>query len=261
MKNMEPMGRHEIASVVKNESRSLRHHCLTLRAPEIAASAEPGQFVMLYINRQEGILLPRPFSIFQVDKAKEEVALLFEIRGYGTELLAASIIGTNYKLLGPLGRGFPRPGPDPIFVAGGMGIAPLVFLASKYKTGGTIIYGARTADMLVCPSEELEQLGLSVIQVTEDGSAGRKGNCIDCLTMLDEKHELYACGPAPMLTKVAEISRKLGVKAWLSMEEYMACGIGACQGCVTGTKGGYKRVCHDGPVFPAEEVTLIDKMS
>jgi len=241
--------------VISNKKVGEHHYRLTLKAPAIAGEAKPGQFIMLYLNKQDGVLLPRPFSIYLADKAKGEIVLLFEVRGCGTNILAKASEGSFFKVMGPLGRNFPNPSGQSLLLAGGMGIAPLVFLAASARVSMVMIYGAKTNQMLVCPPEDLINPMVSVIRVTEDGSFGEKGTCLDFLEQyLANTVEIYACGPMPMLSTVADLGKQHKIKAWLSLEERMACGIGACLGCVTATAGGYKRVCADGPVFPAEEV-------
>lgn len=233
-----------------------RYCRVTLKAPLIVEKAEPGHFVMFYMPRHKGFLLPRPFSIYSLDRDREELTLFFEIKGRGTKDLAAALSEKfQCRLLGPLGKGFPPPPSGSIFLAGGLGIAPLVFLASSTEVPRTLIYAVKTAGQLACPAEDLNMPGLSVHFVTEDGSRGHKGSAIDFLYYhIAEAAALYACGPKQMLTKAAEIGFKAGVETWISLEERMACGIGACLGCVAGTSKGYRRVCCDGPVFPAGEV-------
>jgi len=202
-------------------------------------------------------MLPRPFSIYKADPLTGELVLLIEIKGRGTALLAGSSPADKIELLGPLGSGFPTPPAGSLLVAGGAGIAPLVFLASSTEVPQTLLYCARTAGLFACPRRDLDMPGLSIVEATDDGSRGEKGTAAAVLSRrIEGAGAVFACGPRPMLAAVKEICRQAGVKAWLSLEERMACGIGACVGCVVATTGGYKRVCRDGPVFPAEEVIL-----
>jgi len=231
---------------------------VTLYAPDIAREAYPGQFVHIFMPPEHrDHMLPRPFSIFGTNRHTGELAVLFEIVGRGTALLAGTDPGSSWRLLGPLGRGFPVLPPGSLLVAGGMGIAPLAFLAASTTIPRTLIYGARTADQLVCPRENLELPGLTVYEVTDDGSRGEKGTAVDLFSQLVEKAKaVFACGPRPMLAAVRSISNRAGIEAWISVEERMACGIGACLGCVVPADGGYKQVCRDGPVFRAGEVII-----
>ncbi len=214
---------------------------------------------MVYMPSEHGHMLPRPLSIFRTDREKGELSLLFEIKGRGTKLLSGADQGSSWILLGPLGTGFPPPPPKSLLVAGGIGIAPLAFLAETAAHPVTLVYGARTAGQLICPSADLDLPGIKLVSVTEDGSRGESGTAIDiCRRLLAEADAIFACGPNEMLSAVGLLARRAGSPAWVSMEERMACGIGACLGCAVKTKEGYKRVCRDGPVFPAEEVFVDD---
>ena len=232
---------------------------LTLQAPALAREAHPGQFVMVYMSPEQRHMLPRPLSIFGVDREKGELSLFFAVKGQGTKLLADAFPGSEWKLLGPLGKGFPAIPQKSLLVAGGMGIVPLVFLAASTEVERTLIYGARTADQLVCPPEELELPRLKFIETTDDGSRGERGSAVDMLSrLISDTEAVFACGPNQMLKAVICLSREHGKDAWVSLEERMACGIGACLGCVVASRGGYRCVCSDGPVFSAKEVIIYD---
>ncbi len=218
---------------------------------------------MLYLppNRQQQ--LPRPLSIFKVDRNRGELTLFFQVKGEGTRILADVETGSTIKLLGPLGTGFPYLPANTLLVAGGMGIAPLVYLATTAAKPCTMIYAAFTAAQLVCPATDLEISGVTLLEVTEDGSRGEKGTAIDLLSRLlnadsDRYRAIFSCGPRPMLKAVADLGLLTGLPTWISLEERMACGIGACLGCAVATIDGYRRVCHDGPVFSAEVVIFND---
>jgi dihydroorotate dehydrogenase electron transfer subunit len=232
---------------------------LTLKASALIREAYPGQFVMVYMPPGHRYMLPRPFSIFGLDRQKGEFSLFFAIKGQGTKLLAGASPGSVWKILGPLGKGFPSLPQKSLLVAGGMGIAPLVFLAASTETPRILIYGARTADQLVCPPDDLKLPGLTVIETTEDGSRGEKGSAVDLLARsISASGALFACGPRPMLRKVVSISDQNCLETWVSLEERMACGIGACLGCAVAVSDGYRSVCSDGPVFSAREVVFND---
>ncbi len=233
---------------------------LTFYAPSIAAEAKPGQFVMVHVPSSEGrFMLPRPYSIYSIYPGKKEVTIFFEVAGRGGELLRAAEVGTNIRILGPLGSGFPEPPAGSLLVAGGMGIAPLIHLASRTDEPKTLIYGSRTASRLVCPAQDLALPGLTLVEVTEDGSRGERGSACDVARKyLADSSALFACGPRQMLASLSRLAITAGIPAWISVEERMACGIGACLGCVVKTDHGYMRVCKDGPVFKAGEVNLDD---
>ncbi len=228
---------------------------ITLHAPGVARLAEPGQFVHVFMPSGHENMLPRPFSVYRADSVTGELALLIEIKGKGTALLARTGPGAVVDLLGPLGNGFPDPPAGSMLVAGGAGIAPLAFLAASANVPRTLLYCARTAGQLACPRPDLELPGLNIVEATDDGSRGEKGTAADLLSRrIEGTKAVFACGPRPMLAAVKEICLRADIPAWFSLEERMACGIGACLGCAVATNGGYRRVCRDGPVFPAEEV-------
>jgi dihydroorotate dehydrogenase electron transfer subunit len=233
---------------------------LVFYAPEIARQAIPGQFVMVHMPPSTRHMLPRPYSICSVNIDRGELVVFFEIGGRGAEMLAEVMPGTSLRVLGPLGRGFPEVLPGSLLIAGGMGVAPLIFLAASTDVPRTLVYGSRSSSRLACPPEDLNIPGLKVIVTTEDGSRGIKGTACDVAEkVMPESSAVFACGPRYMLAAVAASAQQCGVKAWVSVEERMACGIGACLGCVVETDQGYLRVCKDGPVFPAGEVNLTDE--
>jgi dihydroorotate dehydrogenase electron transfer subunit len=251
--------RPEDCPVVENRVVAPGYCRLTLQAPSIAGKACPGQFVMLYMLPGRQQQLPRPLSIFRVDRDRGEISLFFQIKGEGTSFLAGVEPGSLLKMLGPLGTGFPPVPANSILVAGGMGLVPLVYLAAEAVKPCSLIYAARRADQLVCPPADLKIAGVNLLEATEDGSRGEMGSATELLARLlkSGRHSykaIFACGPRPMLQAVAGLGRNNSVPTFVSLEERMACGIGACLGCAVATTDGYKRVCHDGPVFPAEAV-------
>jgi dihydroorotate dehydrogenase electron transfer subunit len=234
-----------------------------LEAPEIAASARPGQFVMVYCG--EDTLLRRPISVHRVDGDK--LALLVAAVGKGTRWLSYRKKGETIDIFGPMGNGF-MVKPDAenlLLVAGGIGIAPLVFLAdtalAKNRTV-TIINGARSAGCLVPVSlpQRLFDGGASsscidVVNTTEDGSEGYKGMATDLIPhYLENIDQVFACGPVEMYRTMARMPELEGRSVQLSLEIMMGCGIGVCYGCTIKTKKGLKQVCKDGPVFEMGEV-------
>jgi dihydroorotate dehydrogenase electron transfer subunit len=234
-----------------------------LDAPEIAGEAAPGQFIMVRCGRDT--YLPRPFSIHRVEGG--QMALLFSVVGKGTRWLAQQKNGDTMDIFGPLGNGFRI---DPaaknlLLVGGGIGIAPLVFLADVAAGQGkivTIIAGARTRDCL--PPVSIPQglfnqgvMGASihVFCATDDGSEGFKGLATDLVpAYLAGMDQVFACGPAAMYRSMARLPELKGRDVQLSLEIMMGCGTGVCYGCTIETKGGLKQVCKDGPVFGMGEL-------
>ncbi|MHB0915126.1 MAG: dihydroorotate dehydrogenase electron transfer subunit [Thermoleophilia bacterium] len=244
------------------ESRSVgAYRLISFIAREMAESARPGQFLMV---RRSGPaldpLLPRPMSIHDVES--DLVKVLIDPVGKGTKDLAATAVGDTINVLGPLGNGFNPNGAGPALLAGGgIGAAPLLPLARELAGRGrevTCLLGFRSRAQAIVA--ELFR-GFDVHVSTEDGSVGRKGlvsellsGCIADLGPGARQAELFACGPDPMLKVVTATARECGVKAQVSVDTHMACGVGACQGCVVETTTGYRRACSEGPVFDAAEL-------
>jgi dihydroorotate dehydrogenase electron transfer subunit len=268
---------------------------LLLKAPQIAKQAQPGQFVDIRISGGCEPLLRRPFSIHRVDAAKIEI--LYEVVGKSTEILSQRKTGEYLDIIGPLGNVFDYRTSyivhrTSILVAGGMGVAPLFFLAEqlvKRTTHGArrmaqVLIGTKTKKQILC-EKEFQKLGCGVKIATDDGSKGFKGKVTELLKQVlvarrtphaarlklnkrdtcdvERGTIIYACGPRPMLKEIANISKKYNIPAQISLEEHMACGIGACLGCVIKTQYAirntqyafqYKRVCKEGPVFAADEI-------
>jgi len=233
-------------------------HLLTVKSSAIALGSSPGQFAMISCDRGLGRLLRRPISICRT--SGEEVSFLFAEVGAGTEWLAQRQVGETIDILGPLGNGFMVPS-DPcrlLLVAGGMGIAPLVFLAhiaSKSSHQVKLLIGAKTAG-LVCPHQLLPQ-GIEIITATEDGSSGVKGMVTDLLPQYTEwANRAYTCGPLPMYRAMAtQCHDKLhSLPVQLSLEVRMGCGLGFCYACTIKTRQGLKQVCRDGPVFDMHDI-------
>lgn len=225
--------------------------------------ARAGQFIMLRVSDSTDPFLRRPFSIAGIQE-DGSLLLLYRVVGKGTAIMSQWREGTRTEVLGPLGNGFAlSPGKGySILVAGGIGIAPLVFLSRQVKSFKTsLLLGARTKDELV-PVNGLVPEGLEISTATEDGSMGRRGLVTGLLQNVlgDVKVEqtmVYACGPWPMLREVSRICSARGIPCQVSLETAMACGVGACLGCVVRGKGNgnkYYRVCKDGPVFNAEKI-------
>lgn len=236
---------------------------LTVRAPQIAAAAFPGQFVMARVADGFDPLLRRPFSIHRLS-ADGTLSLLFKVIGKGTNILANVIQGDFIDLIGPLGKGFDLSCEQPVcLIGGGMGIAPLYFLAQKLADNHRrqtekdhILIGARNRDELHLFAEEFTALGYTVQLATDDGSMGHHGFIPELLNpVLPEVSLVYTCGPHPMMKSIVGKCRQVDVACQVSLETHMACGMGACLGCtVAGAAGNYLHVCKQGPVFYAGEV-------
>jgi len=230
-----------------------------IEAADIASTAKPGQFVSLYCDDSSS-LLPRPISICEIDKEKGRVRLVYRVVGKGTKEFSLRKGKDTLTVMGPLGNGFTLEGKKAILIGGGIGIPPMLELAKQLTCEKQIVLGYRDVTFL---EEEFEAYG-KVYLATEDGSKGTKGNVIDAIKANSlDADIIFACGPTPMLKGIKVYAKEKGIRAQLSLEERMACGIGACLGCVCKTKDidhhsnvNNKRICKDGPVFDSEEVEL-----
>ena len=262
-------------SVIENVGCAEKTYRMRLACPELAAECLPGQFINLRVADSVSPLLRRPFSIHRVDSDKKWFEILFDVRGQGTQKLSQLEPGDVVSAIGPLGNTFEinERKPRHLFVAGGLGIAPFLYLAESLQNSSvstTGFYGVRTKAQLCC-LDEFAAAGTEMHISTEDGSEGYRGYITDPLeTYLATKVEdidtcvISACGPPAMLRKVQAIAGKRGIEAQLSLETYMACGIGICVGCAVERKHAenfenkYQLVCKNGPVFRAEEVVIPD---
>lgn len=255
------MRQKEIAKVVSQECIGTGVYSMIIKT-EAAKEAVAGQFVSIYCKDRTK-LLPRPISICQINKKEGTLRIVYRVVGGGTEEMSTYQAGDTIALIGPLGNGFmQRENKKAILIGGGIGIPPMVGLAEelKSKTQVQIVAGYRDELFL---TEELENSGTLYI-ATEDGSKGTKGTVIDAIREETiEGDVIYACGPTPMLKAVKEYALERNIECQISLEERMACGIGACLACVCKSKEkdyhtnvNNKRICKDGPVFLAEEVEL-----
>lgn len=227
---------------------------LDLLAPAVASAARPGQFVMVTVPGS-GFLLRRPLSVFTA--RGDRLGLLVEARGAGSERLADVAVGEALELAGPLGTAFPVGGArSALLVGGGIGCAPLQFLADVFERRGvpvTALFGFRDGKQArAAAAFDVDRLWVA----TEDGSVGRRGMVTDLLVALDvpASTTVFCCGPAPMIAAVQRWSLVAGIPGFASLEAHMACGVGACHGCVVATTRGALRVCSEGPVFALDEV-------
>ena len=233
-----------------------------LAAPSLAQGAHPGQFLMLRYSTDSDPLLPRPMSYHRIRQGKDggEVAILYQVRGRVTGMLAQEKPGEELLAWGPLGHGFavrPR-SQNLLLVAGGMGIAPLVWLAEESVAKGknvTLVLGVQTAEQTV-PARILPP-EVEVIIATEDGSTGRKGLASQSFEeLLPWADQVFSCGPQPMYEAMAEVVRRRQSRTPLQvlLETPMACGTGLCYGCSVETRQGVRQVCKDGPCFELRDV-------
>ena len=246
------------AKVIKQHPLSGDVLQLTVAVPEIAAVCRPGQFVHLRLTEAVDPLLRRPFSIADCDAGQGTLTLIYRVVGRGTKLMAGLQAGDSLDCMGPLGNGFDLTCRRPLLVGGGMGLAPLLMLAKAFcARPATMLMGGRNEQELFWP-EIYAGVCPHIHITTDDGSVGQRGYAVDLLPELLSKGDfdgIYACGPHAMLKGVAATAAQHGVACQVSLEEYMACGVGACLSCTCAAAGGKRhKVCTDGPVFRAEEV-------
>ena len=249
-----------MAEIIRHTSLSDGIFDMTLKAEEIAKEAKAGQFISVYLNNKSKIL-PRPISICGIDKEAGTLRIVYRTVGDGTKELSDYKEGETVKILGPLGNGFTQKDKKALLIGGGIGIPPMLELMKQLDCEKTAVLGYRDSDMFL--KDEFEAVGDVVIS-TEDGSYGTKGNVIDAIKEQGvEGSIIYACGPTPMLRGIKAYAEEMGIEAQISMEERMACGIGACLACVCKSKEKdahsnvhNKRICKDGPVFLSTEVEI-----
>jgi len=265
-----PSSRLHKAKILSHLPAGRGFYRLVLKAPETAASALPGQFVMLRVSENLDPLLARPFGISAVP-SRSSIEIVYRVAGRGTALLTGMEAGHTLSLLGPLGKGFPMPGKDrlPVLVGGGSGFPPLHFLAQRAGSRAHFFIGSRNKECLPPASiiKSFRDVTARVHIATEDGSTGSRGMSTDILNAFLSKMEsktrlvIYACGPHAMLAAVSRTAAGHSIPCYVSMEERMACGLGACMGCSVPVKaGGYKRACKEGPVFDSSEIDWSDRV-
>lgn len=285
----------EIAVVVDQNALGSGIYDLTLKTKNIAKAAKAGQFVSVYSNDRSK-LLPRPISLCGIDRDEDTIRLVYRVTGEntGTEEFSKLVMGDRIRILGPLGNGFTvEPGKKAFLIGGGIGVPPMLQLAKDINSGvvqttGAVDtntqekgqteekqingHGKKICDMNIIMGyhdentfllDEFKEQADSFV-ATEDGSVGTKGNVIDAIKENGlEADVIYACGPMPMLRALKAYAMEHDMECYVSMEERMACGIGACLACVCKTKDkdahsnvNNKRICKEGPVFNAKEVEL-----
>lgn len=285
----------EIAVVVDQNALGSGIYDLTLKTKNIAKAAKAGQFVSVYSNDRSK-LLPRPISLCGIDRDEDTIRLVYRVTGEntGTEEFSKLVMGDRIRILGPLGNGFTvEPGKKAFLIGGGIGVPPMLQLAKDINSGVVQTTGAVDTNTQEKGQTEEKQINghgkkicaMNIIMgyrdentflldefkeqadsfvATEDGSVGTKGNVIDAIKENGlEADVIYACGPMPMLRALKAYAMEHDMECYVSMEERMACGIGACLACVCKTKDkdahsnvNNKRICKEGPVFNAKEVEL-----
>lgn len=254
---------HIKVPVTENKKVNKNLYIMEIQASVIAKNCFPGQFITVDCNK----FLRRPFSIS--DAYKNKIQIIYKVIGEGTEFLATKKTGDIIDVFGPLGKPYKIPDKNIknffVFVAGGTGVASLLFLAKRfskmlYPKQSLIFYGAKTKYEILNISD-IKKCGYRIHICTEDCSAGTEGNVVElfikkCFTYFqkgDNSFYVYSAGPTSMVKKIVEICKKYKLKGQLSFEQVIACGVGSCRGCVIETLNGYKTVCKDGPVFSIDE--------
>ncbi len=249
----------EIAPIVRQEEIADDIYSMWIEAKDIAEHARAGQFLSVYSN-DGSRLLPRPISICEIDREKGRLRLVYRVAGKGTKEFSDMHAAATLKVMGPLGNGFPKKEKKAFLIGGGIGIPPMLELAKELDCEKQMVLGYRDELFL---NDEFKPYGTVTI-ATEDGSAGTKGNVLDAIRENGLTADIiYACGPTPMLRAIKQYAAEHDIECYISMEERMACGIGACLACVCQSKDkdahsnvNNKRICKEGPVFLAEEVEI-----
>ncbi len=254
----------EWCTVLSQECIGTDIYSMWIQTKEIGKDAKPGQFVSVY-SKNGSKILPRPISLCEIDNENSRLRIVYRVTGKGTGTEEFSLLkeGDSIEVMGPLGNGFPieeAKGKKVFLMGGGIGIPPMVETAKRVDAEVISIAGYRSELFL---TEELKKEGTLYV-ATEDGSSGTKGNVMDAIRENQLQADvIFACGPTPMLRAIKAYAEEQNIPCWISMEEKMACGIGACLGCVCKSKEKdahshvhNKRVCKDGPVFLASEVEL-----
>lgn len=250
------------ASIRSNTPIAQSFHEATFTWPTQSPPPLPGQFVSIRISDATAPLLRRPFAFSNVDPKAGTASIIYQTRGAATELLAGKGAGESLDVIGPLGKPFPQPEEKGIcvLVAGGIGLGPMLFLAKHLRERRRevlFVYGC-ASEALVPRSESFRRA--NAVVCTDDGSVGFHGTNVAYLRTLPETRfagaTMYACGPTPMMKACHELAGERGVPCYVSMEQVMACGVGACMGCVVKTTSGsgFARVCKEGPVFDSREI-------
>ncbi len=248
-------------TVVANQQISPDFYELTFAWESSWGEPVPGNFLELKVNDSTAPMLRRPFAFSGFDSAKQEASMIYQVRGTSTKLLTEKKAGDSVKIIAPLGNAFTIDTDSPIIaVAGGVGLGPILFAAKETTKAGkkvTFVTGFRSTELV--PDRSLWE-NLDAVLCTDNGSEGFNGNVVQYLSTLPESQikesVIISCGPTPMLRACHHFAEQNGIDCEVSMEELMACGIGACMGCVceTKTESGLARVCKEGPIFKSEVI-------
>lgn len=262
------MGKIVLCELVKKEKLTEGIFKYSVKTPEIANTAKAGQFLEIKVSKQTEPFLRRPISIYNIDKNEGIVEFAFQVKGRGTTLLSEFEVGDKIDIMGPLGFGtfdVDTKYKSVAIIGGGIGIFPLYELTKELKgnAGLNVYLGFRNKD-LVTSEKEFEAIGLNKLVVTtDDGSYKEKGFAIDFMKQDIKEHmvdKIFACGPLPMLKAVREYAIKENIPCQISLEQNMACGIGACLGCavkvISGKEERFGHVCKEGPVFNCKDVEI-----
>ncbi|HZK43641.1 MAG TPA: dihydroorotate dehydrogenase electron transfer subunit [Syntrophomonadaceae bacterium] len=251
--------------VIKNNQVDKDLYEIEFLAPQIAAKSMPGQFVQVLPSKAFDPLLRRPISLYDVNHKTASITLLYKVVGKGTEILTRIKADEYLDVMGPLGKGFTlMENKNVVLVGGGVGIAPLIYLARKLKEADctvTVLHGTDNVSQLVT-TNRLDDIGVKFMPATIDGSLGHKGYVTDLLYTKFQPNQIdyiYTCGPEAMMSLVAKYAQENNILAEVSIEEHMACGVGACLGCARKLKAddtNYIKVCQDGPVFSTNEIEI-----
>lgn len=248
--------------VVSNTPLTDRLFEMVLEVSDIPAKVRGGQFVHVQIPGMEGHMLRRPFSVYYVDSKASTLGILYQVVGFGSARFSELVPGSKVQVIGSIGNPWHAPSgiKRALLTVGGVGAAPLFMHASELVASGVqvdVVMGAQTKDALVAKERYTQLLGCEPFIATDDGSYGHHGFVTDLVVeRLAQGEYDYAacCGPAPMMRIVSEKTLAAGIPSFVSMEQRMACGIGACLGCIVSTVDGNRRSCVDGPVFDAQKV-------
>ena len=247
-------------NIVGRQQLGEHYFTLVLRHGGNMPPVAPGQFVEVLVEDTPGVMLRRPISVHDVDEQAGTLTLLIQIVGKGTQHLSLLKVGDRLNLVYPLGHGFTtdldHSCSKALLVGGGAGIAPLLHLSKVLKARGvecTILLGGRTADLI--PVRDAFMPYGTLCLTTDDGSLGYKGMVVDHPTFTESYDIVYTCGPTPMMKAVARSAAQRGLRCEVSLENMMACGLGACLCCVVDTDEGHRCVCKDGPVFDTAKMS------
>jgi dihydroorotate dehydrogenase electron transfer subunit len=245
-----------LCEIVENEEVAVGHFKMTVKAPAIVNQYKPGQFVTVQVSGVGAPLIRKPFGVYECDEDENTIAILYKVIGKGTQLLSEMVSDMKIDVMGPLGNGIDDidTSKKTAVIAGGIGIAAVAMIAENLDGNFDLFYGVKTAEELV-DIEIWDAMASKVFITSDDGTIGEEGFVTSVFEKrVKEYEQVFVCGPQVMMKTVFQICQVVEIPSWFLLEEYMACGVGLCMGCVCETKEGYKRVCKEGPVFKGEEI-------